>query len=186
MTNRLQYGFALALLLCAGVLYAEEATKPALFDAVLVSEGDSKIQAVKVVRECNGMGLADALNLVKSIPKTVKAGVTKEEGEKIIKVFEPNHAKVELRDAKNAVVTKSAEAPVVSGKFAVVLKTVKNKIQAIVIAREMTGLGLADAKKLVESAPVTLKDGLTKDEAEKFKRKLEAVESEAEVKESGK
>lgn len=165
---------------------AEEAAKTALYDAVLVTEGDSKIQAVKVVRDVTELGLSDALNVVKSVPKTVKAGVTKEEGEKIIKAFEPNHAKVELRDAKGIVVVKSGETPVVLGTFTLLLKSFKNKIQTIAVVRDLTGLGLADAKKLVESAPVTLKDGMTNEEAQKYKRKLEAVESEAEVKESGK
>ena len=185
MTKYLIVSF-LALLGFSASTHAEDAVKTAQYDVVLVTEGDSKIQAVKVVRESNGMGLSDALNLVKSIPKTVKSGVTKEEGEKIIKAFAPNHAKVELRDAKGGVVAKSAEEPAKPGTFELVLKSYKDKIMTIKIVRDMTGLGLADAKKLVESAPVSVKAEMASDEAEKYKRIFQAVEAETEIKASGK
>lgn len=57
-----------------------------------------------------------------------------------------------------------------------------NKIQTIKAVREITSLGLKEAKELVESAPKTLKDGLKKEEAEELQKKLEAVGAKAEVK----
>jgi large subunit ribosomal protein L7/L12 len=47
------------------------------------------------------------------------------------------------------------------------------KVQVIKVVRELTNLGLADAKKLVEEAPKPIKDGVTKAEAEDMKKKLE-------------
>ena len=48
-----------------------------------------------------------------------------------------------------------------------------NKINAIKVVREITGLGLADAKKLVEEAPKPVKEGVPKDEAAAMKKKLD-------------
>ena len=50
-----------------------------------------------------------------------------------------------------------------------------NKIQVIKAVRELTGLGLKDAKDLVESAPTNLKEDVVKDEAEKMKAAIEAA-----------
>lgn len=47
------------------------------------------------------------------------------------------------------------------------------KVQVIKVVRELTSLGLAEAKKLVEEAPKTVKDGVSKAEAEDMKKKLE-------------
>jgi large subunit ribosomal protein L7/L12 len=47
------------------------------------------------------------------------------------------------------------------------------KIQVIKVVREITSLGLADAKKLVEEAPKALKEGVSKEEAEEIKKKIE-------------
>lgn len=49
------------------------------------------------------------------------------------------------------------------------------KIKVIKAVREITSLGLADAKKLVEDAPKAIKEGVSKEEAEEFKKKLEEV-----------
>ncbi len=58
-----------------------------------------------------------------------------------------------------------------------------NKIAVIKAVREaVAGLGLADAKKLVEGAPETLKEGVSKDEAEEMKKKLEEAGATVELK----
>ncbi len=56
-----------------------------------------------------------------------------------------------------------------------------NKINVIKAAREITTLGLREAKELVESAPARIKEGIAKDEAESIKAKLEEVGAVAEV-----
>jgi large subunit ribosomal protein L7/L12 len=56
------------------------------------------------------------------------------------------------------------------------------KIQVIKAVRELTGLGLIDAKKLVEGIPATVKEAVSKDEADSVKAKLEEAGAEVEVK----
>jgi large subunit ribosomal protein L7/L12 len=66
--------------------------------------------------------------------------------------------------------------------FDVVLKSGgANKIQVIKVVRELTGLGLAEAKAFVEGAPKPVKQGLTKDEAEAMKKKLTEQGAEVEI-----
>ncbi len=57
-----------------------------------------------------------------------------------------------------------------------------SKIKVIKIVRELTGLGLGDAKALVEGAPKTLKEAVSKEEAEELKAKLEAEGAKVELK----
>ena len=60
--------------------------------------------------------------------------------------------------------------------FNVVLKEVgANKIQVIKVVRDVTGLGLKEAKDLVDGAPKTVKEGVSKEEAEEIKEKFTAA-----------
>ena len=56
------------------------------------------------------------------------------------------------------------------------------KIKVIKVVREITGLGLADAKAMVEGAPKTLKEAVSKDEAEELKKKIEEAGGKVELK----
>jgi large subunit ribosomal protein L7/L12 len=68
-------------------------------------------------------------------------------------------------------------------EFSVVLKAAGGKkIQVIKVVREITGLGLKEAKDLVDGAPQVVKAGATKDEAAGIKAKLEEQGAEAEIK----
>ncbi len=68
-------------------------------------------------------------------------------------------------------------------EFSVILKNIgANKINVIRAVREMTTLGLKEAKDFVESAPQTVKEGVTKDEAATMKQKLEAAGATVEIK----
>jgi len=76
-------------------------------------------------------------------------------------------------------------APAVEEKteFTVVLKEIgANKINVIKAVREVTGLGLKESKDLVEAAPTTVKEGITKEESATLKEKLEAAGAIVEVK----
>jgi large subunit ribosomal protein L7/L12 len=67
--------------------------------------------------------------------------------------------------------------------FDVVLKGAgQQKIQVIKVVRAVTGLGLKEAKDLVDGAPKPVKTGIAKDEAEKIKKELEASGAEVEIK----
>ena len=68
-------------------------------------------------------------------------------------------------------------------EFTVVLKAIgEKKVEVIKAVRAITGLGLKEAKDLVEGAPQTVKDAVSKDDAAKFKKDLEAAGATVEVK----
>jgi len=67
--------------------------------------------------------------------------------------------------------------------FDVVLKSPgANKLQIVKLVKELTGLGLKEAKDLVDGAPKTIKEGLPKDEAENLKKQLTEAGAEIELK----
>ena len=78
----------------------------------------------------------------------------------------------------------AAAAPVEEKtEFTVVLSAIgEKKVEVIKAVRELTGLGLKEAKDLVESAPATIKDGVNKDDAAKMKKKLEDAGAKADIK----
>ena len=68
-------------------------------------------------------------------------------------------------------------------EFDVILKSAgAEKIKVIKVVREITGLGLKDAKAVVDEAPKTLKEAISKDDAEAIKAKLAEVGAEVEIK----
>ena len=84
------------------------------------------------------------------------------------------HAQVAVAAAPGA--AGGADAPAAAEKtdFNVVLKEIgDNKIQVIKAVREVTSLGLKEAKELVESAPKNVKEGVAQEEADEVKKKLE-------------
>ena len=67
--------------------------------------------------------------------------------------------------------------------FDVVLKAAgANKLQIVKLVKELTGLGLKEAKDMVDGAPKTIKEGLPKDEAESLKKQLVEAGAEVELK----
>lgn len=78
----------------AGAAPAEEKT---IFDVILASIGEKKIQVIKVVRELTNLGLKEAKELVDGAPKPVKTGVSKEEAEAIKAKLVEQGATVEIK-----------------------------------------------------------------------------------------
>ena len=77
----------------------------------------------------------------------------------------------------------AAEAAEEKTEFDVILTAVgEKKINVIKAVREVTSLGLKEAKDLVESAPKPIKEGIPKDEAEEVKKKFEAAGAQVELK----
>lgn len=121
--------------------------------------------------------------------------------EKIEKLIEEIDALtvVELNDLVKAIEEKygvsavAAAAPAAAGaagaaaeeksSFDVVLASAGDqKIKVIKVVRDATGLGLKEAKEVVDNAPKTLKEGVSKEEADQIKEKLEAAGASVEVK----
>jgi large subunit ribosomal protein L7/L12 len=78
----------------------------------------------------------------------------------------------------------AAAAPAEEEKteFTVVLAAAGDKIKTIKVVREVTSLGLKEAKDLVDGAPGVLKEGVSKDEAANIKKKFEEVGAKVEIK----
>ncbi len=77
----------------------------------------------------------------------------------------------------------AGEAAAEQTEFDVVMTSFgENKISAIKAVRAITGLGLKEAKEMVESAPATVKEGASKDEAEETKKQLEEAGATVELK----
>ena len=98
---------------------------------------------------------------------------------------------VEEEFGVSAAAAVAVAAPVAGGaaaaeektEFEVVLKEAgAEKIKVIKVVREITGLGLADAKAVVDGAPKTLKESVSKEEAEEIKNKLSEVGATVELK----
>jgi large subunit ribosomal protein L7/L12 len=104
-----------------------------------------------------------------------------------IKEFETRYgisaaAAVPVAAAGGAAPQAEAKVEEVKSEFTLVLKSAGDKkINVIKIVREITSLGLKEAKDLVDGAPKPVKEGLAKDEAEKLKKKFEDVGAQVEL-----
>ena len=169
------------------------------FDVVLTGAGDKKIQVIKVVRAITGLGLKEAKDLVDSAPGAVKEGAAKEEAESIKAQLEEAGASVELKKKIEDEWGITAAAPVAVAAagggggapaeaeektaFDVVLTGAgQQKIQVIKVVRAITGLGLKEAKDLVDSAPNAVKEGVARDEADSIKTQFEEAGASVEIK----
>ncbi len=104
---------------------------------------------------------------------------------KFIKEFEERYGVTAAAPVAVAAAPGAAAAPVAEEKtsFDVILASAGDKkIQVIKVVRELTGLGLKEAKDLVDGAPKALKTGVSKEEADSMKAKLEEQGATVEIK----
>lgn len=119
-----------------------------------------------IVEQIKGLSLLEASELVKSLEETFGVSAA-------------------AAAAPVAVAGAAAAAPAAEEKdaFDVVLTAAgANKINVIKVVRELTGLGLKEAKDLVDGAPKTVKEGASKDDAEKMKKQLSDAGASVELK----
>jgi large subunit ribosomal protein L7/L12 len=114
-------------------------------------------------------------------------GMTVLELSEFIKAFEERYGVTAAAPAAAvAAAPAAADTPVAAeeqSEFEVVLTEVgPNKIPVIKVVRELTGLGLKEAKDLVDAAPKAVKEGVDKDEAEKIKASLEEQGAKVDIK----
>ena len=103
----------------------------------------------------------------------------------LVKALEEEFGVSAAAPAAVAVAAPAAAAPAAEEKteFDVVLKSAgANKINVIKVVKEITGLGLKEAKALVDEAPKTIKEGASKDDAESIKTRLTEAGAEVELK----
>jgi large subunit ribosomal protein L7/L12 len=118
------------------------------------------------VSEIESMSVLELNTLVKSLEE--KFGVSA--------------AAMAMPAAAGAPAAAAAPAEEEKTEFTVVLAAAGDKIKTIKVVREVTGLGLKEAKDLVDGAPQTLKEGISKDDAANIKRKFEEVGAKVEIK----
>ncbi len=121
---------------------------------------------------------------VTNLSEEVKA-LTVLELSELVKALEEEFGVSAAAPAAVAVAAPAAAAPAAEEKteFDVVLKSAgANKINVIKVVKEVTGLGLKEAKALVDEAPKTVKEGASKDDAEALKAKLTEAGAEVELK----
>jgi large subunit ribosomal protein L7/L12 len=123
-----------------------------------------------IANEIQGLTLLEASQLVKLLEERLGVSAAA--------------AAVAAAPAAGGAAPAAAAAPVEEKtEFAVVLTTVgANKINVIKVVREITSLGLKEAKDLVDGAPKTVKEGVSKDEAEAMKKKFADAGATVEVK----
>jgi len=122
-----------------------------------MSEVNLTENAAKVLEMIEGMSLLEAADLVKAMEE--KFGVSAAAPVAVAAAGPAAAAEEEVKDEFDVMLTGVGD----------------KKIQVIKVVRKITGLGLKEAKELVESAPAAVKEGVTKDEAEGFKTDLEEV-----------
>ena len=113
------------------------------------------------------------------------SGLTVMEAAQLVKMLEEKWGVSAAAPVAMAAAAPAAAAAAVEEKteFEVILKDVgAKKINVIKVVREVTSLGLKEAKDLVDGAPKTVKEGITKDEAEAIKKKFEAEGASVEIK----
>ncbi len=124
--------------------------------------------------------MADIQNLVETI-----GGLSLLEASELVKAIEDKFGVSAAAAAAPAAAAATAAAPAVEEKdtFDVILTAAgANKINVIKVVRELTGLGLKEAKDLVDGAPKPVKEGISKDDAEKIKKQLTDVGASVELK----
>ena len=124
----------------------------------------------KIAEEIGGLTLLEARDLVKALEEKLGIKAT---------------APMAMAAMPMAGAGAGAEAAAVEEKteFDVILTGFgEKKIQVIKVVRELTGLGLKEAKDLVEGVPKPVKEGVSKDDAATMKKKLEEAGGTAEVK----
>ena len=123
-----------------------------------------------------------ASEAIQSIIETLK-GLTVLELSELVHAVEEEFGVSAAAAVAVAAPTEAVAVEVEQTEFDVVLNKVgPNKIPVIKVVRELTGLGLAEAKKLVDGAPAPVKEKVSNEDAEAAKAKLEEVGAEVEIK----
>jgi large subunit ribosomal protein L7/L12 len=122
----------------------------------------------KMVEQIKGLTLLQAAELVKRLEEELGVSAA---------------AAVPMMAAAPGAAGAPAAAAEEKTEFTVILKEVgSNKINVIKAVREVTSLGLKEAKDLVDGAPKTVKEGVNKDEAEAIRKKFEEAGAKVEIK----
>lgn len=122
--------------------------------------------------------MADLKNFAEQLVK-----LTIEEAVELAKILKDEYGIEPAAVAVAAGPAAGGEAAAEKTEFDVILKSAgANKLAVVKLVKDLTGQGLKEAKELVDGAPSTLKEGVSKDEAESLKKSLEEAGAEVELK----
>ncbi len=123
-----------------------------------------------IIEELKGLTLLEAADLVKEIEKTFGVDTSIASAPILANVAAAPAAEKETAEEKTT--------------FDVILTEVPNdkKIAVLKVVRNITGLGLKESKEIVDNAPKTLKEGVSKEESESIKKELEAAGAKVAIK----
>ncbi|NDD66000.1 MAG: 50S ribosomal protein L7/L12 [Acidobacteria bacterium] len=119
-----------------------------------------------IVEQIKELTLLEASALVKALEETFGVSAAAAAAPVVVAAAGAAPAVVEEKDSFDVILTGAGS----------------NKINAIKVVRELTGLGLKEAKDLVEAAPKAVKEGVSKDDAEKMKKQLTEAGATVELK----
>jgi ribosomal protein L7/L12 len=139
---------------------------PAVVDVLLISVGDYKSEIIQIVRELLGTKTKRAKKIVKAAPVTLMRQVAYATAEQVVKRLRDAGADAEL----------NWEGEQEASPADVILHDVgSRKISVIKVVRDLTGLGLAEAKDLVDSTPAHIARGVSVAHAREMVKQLRAV-----------
>ncbi len=123
-----------------------------------------------IIEELKGLTLLEAADLVKEIEKTFGVDTSIASAPILANVAAAPAAEKETAEEKTT--------------FDVILTEVPNdkKIAVLKVVRNITGLGLKESKEIVDNAPKTLKEGVSKEESESIKKEMEAAGAKVSIK----
>jgi len=148
------------------------------FSVVLTDTGAKKISVIKIVREATGLGLKNTKDLVEAPkPQLVRDGLSRAEADALAAELVAAGATAKVQQGGEPVAPSAAPTTAaVTGGWSVKLQSFgTHKIAVIKVVREHCGLGLAESKTLVESAPVIIKKDLPQATAETIAAQLTAA-----------
>lgn len=166
----------LVVLLTSSIVRAQEPT----CSVVLTDSGAQKINVIKVVRQATGLGLRESKDLVEAPkPKLVRDGLSRADADALVVALGAVGAKAEVQERGSA--APGHPKTIATAKtFDVKLQSWgTNKILVIKAVKNATGLGLAETKALVESAPIVVVKSVDKAKAESLVSELTSAGADA-------
>jgi large subunit ribosomal protein L7/L12 len=166
-----------ATIVTSSAAAAEPESSSELYEVILNGCGPNKISVIKIIRERTGLGLKDSKDLAESVDVTIKKAIPEEEAVALMRELAGAGASVEVRSVGGALTAMSGSIEVTYD--VVMLDCGAGKIAVIKLIRELTNLGLKEAKDIAETSGATVKAGLPDDEARAIERRF--VEAGAKV-----
>ena len=155
------------------------------YDVVLMNAYVSKLETIKAVREITGMGLKEAKDIVEAAPRLVKTVFGLDEANRIADAIRASGAEVEIRGKNKQAAAPQPTVSSPASKYDVIFSGYScSKLNAVNAVKNAAGLGLKEAKDIVEAAPRLVKTVSGLDEANRIADAIREVGADVIVKAS--